>query len=207
MSREFWHDLIKEIKQSGKATNEFADGLSDREIEHTESRFSFRFPPDLREFLQTALPKGERWPDWRCGDESALREWLDLPHEGILFDIEFNGFWLDEWGARPKGLADAKATATELIRAAPKLIPIYGHRMIPDEPHLAGNPVFSVHQTDIINYGSNLADYFRHEFHLQDRNPEPEDVRRIRFWDIDRFLNVRWESGSCIFDNRKKLLP
>ena len=36
--------------------------------------------------------------------------------------------------------------------------------MMPSEPFTEGNPVFSVHQTDIIAYGVGLADYLTHEF-------------------------------------------
>jgi hypothetical protein len=43
--------------------------------------------------------------------------------------------------------------------------------MIPDDPHLEGNPVFSVHQADIIYYGHDLEDYLRHEFGLSGRKP------------------------------------
>jgi len=114
----------------------FDVGLTDDEVAATEARFGFRFPPDLRAFLQSALPKGERFPNWRSGKETDLRDRLDLPRQGILFDIEHNGFWLEEWGSRPESLADAKRVANELVSDAPKLIPIYIHRMMPDEPHL-----------------------------------------------------------------------
>ena len=96
----------------------------------------------------------------------------------------------------------------EWVAAAPRLIPIYGHRMMPDEPQEPGNPVFSVHQTDIIHYGFDLADYLRHEFGLPGREPWPERVRPIRFWDPDRFQEVRWgPDGSCVFDNSRGQLP
>lgn len=55
--------------------------------------------------------------------------------------------------------------------------------MMPDEPELPGNPVFSVHQTDIIQYGSDLADYLRNEFHLPGQEEGPRQPRSIRFWD------------------------
>src|SRR5205823_11090661 len=110
---------------------EFDEGLSDTEVVAVETRCGFRFPPDLREFLQTALPRGPRFPDWRGGNESELRAWLDQPREGILFDVEHNGFWLEEWGPRPRTLAQAQRRVTEQVAAAPKLIPIYGHRMMP----------------------------------------------------------------------------
>jgi hypothetical protein len=204
MAVDVWSLLVAQMKERGI---EFDVGLTHAEIAATEGRFGFRFPPDLRAFLQTALPNGKRFPDWRSGREADLRDWLDLPRQGILFDIEHNGFWLDEWGSRPDSLADAKRVASELVAGAPKLIPIFIHRMMPDEPHSAGNPVFSVHQTDVIHYGFDLADYLRNDFHLSGREPWPESVRGIRFWDLDRFQNVRWTDGSCVFDNSEGLLP
>ena len=101
----------------------------------------------------------------------------------MLFDVEHNEFWLNEWGSKPEILADAMGAASAHVLAAPKLIPVYSHRMMPDEPHLPGNPVLSVHQTDIICYGFNLADYFRHEFGLPGREKWPEALRPIRFWE------------------------
>ncbi len=218
MVRDFWQELVDQLRgaeyrfglimpDSPVYRIEFATGLTDAEAAAAEVRFGFRFPPDLRALLQTALPRGPKFPDWRAGDESTLRDWLDRPRQGILFDIEHNGFWLEEWGQRPRSLGEALWVAGELIAAAPRLIPIYGHRMMPDEPHLPGNPVFSVHQTDIIHYGSDLADYLRHEFGLPGREPWPERVRPIRFWDLDRFQDVRWSHGPCVFDNSEGRLP
>jgi hypothetical protein len=88
-----------------------------------------------------------------------------------------------------------------------QLIPIYRHRMMPDEPLSPGNPVFSVHQTDIIHYGFDLADYLRCEFNLPGREPWPTQVRTIRFWDIERFQDVRWREDFVAFDNRRGVLP
>jgi len=170
---------------------EFDAGLTDAEVALVESWFSFRFPPDLRAFLQTALPRGPQFPDWRSGDKAILRDWLDRPRQGVLFDIEHNGFWLDEWGPRPDSIQEALRNASELVAAAPRLIPIFMHRMMPDEPHLPGNPVFSVHQTDIIYYGFDLADYLRHEFGLPGREPWPEHVMSIRFWDLGGCPRIR----------------
>lgn len=199
MSNEIWQDFVRQLSEQGI---QFAPGLTDGEVSRVQERHSFLFPLDLREFLQTGLPQGEQFPDWRSGTESALREWLNVPRAGVLFDVEHNEFWLPEWGPRPGDLASALRFVGELISAAPKLIPVYGHRMMPDEPQSAGNPVFSVHQTDIIYYGFNLADYLRHEFTLPGRQPWPASIRSIRFWDIERFLDVRWSDGPCVFDNR-----
>ena len=219
MDRGDWRGLVDQLRGaecrlgliapgSTRHRVEFDAGLTDAEVAAVESRFGFRFPPDLQDFLQTALPRGSRFPDWRSGDEAALWDWLDLPRQGVLFDVEHNGFWLDEWGPPPGSLGDALRAADERVAAAPRLIPVYMHRMMPDEPHLPGNPVFSVHQTDIIHYGFNLADYLRHEFGLPGREPWPESVRSIRFWTLDRFHEVRWgPDGGCVFDNSRNQLP
>jgi hypothetical protein len=128
-----------------------------------------------------------------------------------VFDVEYNNFWLDEWGPRPDSLTEAVRIASDLVEAAPKLIPIFSNGMLPDEPHLAGNPVFSVHQTDIIVCGYDVSDYLRTVFNLTDVEPCPEyvrEIRPIRFWDLDRFQQVRWgPDGSCAFDNSRGQLP
>jgi hypothetical protein len=188
MGNAHWLNVIALLKGVGV---EFDSGLTDREVEVAETKFKFSFPPDLRAFLQTALPTGERFPNWRSGDETEVQERLSRPLDGCLFDVKHNGFWLPEWGLRPELLADAFKIATEMIAEAPKLIPIYSHRFIPEEPHEAGNPVFSVYQMDIIYYGFDLEDYLRHEFHLPERKDWPAKVRPIRFWDPNRIEEFR----------------
>jgi hypothetical protein len=115
-----------------------------------------------------------------------------MPSQGVLFDVEMNDFWLPEWGPRPKQMEEAKAVAIARLDEAPRLIPVYAHRMIPDRPHQVGNPVLSVHQTDIIYYGFDLDDYFRHEFGLLGRKPWPSEVRQVPFWDVERWQTIRW---------------
>ena len=158
-------------------------GLTDEEVAQVERTFAFHFPPDLRALLQMALPVGPHFPDWRSSQHEVLEEQLGWPLEGICFDIEHAGFWLKEWGPKPTKLAAAFEMARTAVAAAPILIPIFGHRYIPDEPALAGNPVLSVHQTDIIYYGWDLAHYLANEFSgPQSPSPTPA-TRPIRFWD------------------------
>lgn len=147
-----------------KARVVFAHGLSRGEIQQLEEEYQFRFPPDLRDFLTFALPVSKGFIDWRQVDREEILESLSWPYEGMCFDIEHNSFWLEEWGPKPTTPEKAFEIARKAVDSAPVLIPIYGHRYIPDQPHEHGNPIFSVWQTDIICYGSHLANYLENEF-------------------------------------------
>ena len=168
-------------------------GLTDDEVAQVEGKYGFRFPPDLRSLLQLALPVSEGFPDWRNGDEASLRARLDWPADGICFDIEHNTFWFDDWGHKPATIEEAQRIARQEVAKASKLIPVYGHRYIPDEPHLPGNPIFSVYQTDIIYYVRDLVDYFDNEFSPEARVPDSVP-RTIRFW--DDLVRLNNEMGS-----------
>ena len=135
-----------------KARIKSEKGLSDFEIEQIEATHKFQFPPDLKEFLQFGLHIGKKWIDWRNDSEDKIKAHFDCVYDGFNFDIEHNSFWLKEWGKKPKNLTDAFESARLKIEKAPKLIPIYSHRYIPEKPHQSGNPIFSVYQTDIIIY-------------------------------------------------------
>ena len=163
----------------------FDTGLKSDEFARIEQSYELCFPPDLREFLSTALPVSENWLDWRGADDKQIRDALNWPFEGICFDIEHNAFWLDVWGPRPHRLLDAFEVARCAIATAPKLIPICGHRYLPATPCEAGNPVFSVYQTDSIYYGANLIDYLHNEYReaFGHRGYGPSHTpRRIEFW-------------------------
>jgi hypothetical protein len=161
---------------------ELAAGLSAEEVVHVEATFGFTFPADLRELLMAALPISHGFANWRDDDPTRLRERFEWPFEGIRFDIEVNAFWLNSWGPRPTELAEAIEVARQKVALAPMLIPICGHRFLPDRPRVAGNPVLSVVQTDIIYYGRNLENYLENEllqgvaFHVT------EPIRRIELW-------------------------
>jgi hypothetical protein len=163
----------------------FERGMEEREIDTVERRYGFRFPPDLKQFLMHALPVSPPWVNWRDGDEAQIRESLNWPYEGMCFDIENAQFWLQQWGEKPANLEEAFAIAKRAVDAAPKLIPVCGHRYVPDRPLEEGNPVFSVHQSDIIYYGTNLQNYLENEFHYYFGTTAyviREPVRNIEFW-------------------------
>ena len=166
-----------------------APGLSGPEIRRAEEAYEVRFPPDLAELLGFRLPTGRGWPDWRNVSDDEIENALRWPLDGILFDIENNNFWLPEWGVRPTDLSEAIAIARSRVADAPQLIPIVGHRYLPQAPFAAGNPVLSVYQTDIIYYGCDLAEYYANEFKYYFRGPGREfqvttPVRKIEFWSL-----------------------
>lgn len=149
------------------------------ELEEAQERFGLRFPPDLLELLQQGrLPGG--W-DW-TGEEQPIRAIIAWPRDGLLFDVENNGLWWPEWGLRPPTAGERAAIVSAIVAAAPKLIPLFGHRYIPEEPHERGNPVFSVYQSDIIYYGSDLANYIANEFSIPPHRVLGDNIRPIRFW-------------------------
>ena len=81
-----------------------------------------------------------------------------------------------------------------MVSRAPKLIPLIGHRYLPEQPHEAGNPVFSIFGTDAIYYGANLKDYFDREFTLWSSRPWPKTkIKYIPFWSdlVERFAQNR----------------
>lgn len=157
-------------------------GLKERELQRVEEVLGTALPPDLRSFLAFAMPRGERFPNWRDPSSEAIAQRLAWPADGICFDIERNAFWLQEWGPRPGDLDEAKAVAREHVARAPLLIPIFAHRYLPARPCLAGNPVFSVYQTDIIFYGHDLPSYLENEFGVRNPYPTPATPRGIELW-------------------------
>jgi hypothetical protein len=153
---------IKAILERAGVT--FSPGLSHREFSAAEAHCGFEFPPDLRSFLAFAMPTGGKFPDWRNPGSPSLAETLAWPLEGLWFDVQQNSLWLPEWGPKPADETSAYLHLSKLVQAAPKLIPIQGHRYLPCRPLESGNPVLSVYQSDIICYGLNLEDYFQNEY-------------------------------------------
>ena len=168
---------------------ELDKGLSESELTEVEKEFDFNFPEDLRTFLQIKLPVSNGFVHWRYGLNSkkgkrAIRERLDWPLEGMLFDIKENNFWLKEWGIKPIEFEEQKIIASTNFLKSPKLIPIYSHRYIPSKPKEMGNPIFSVYQMDIIYYGFDLADYLVNEFTITLTKDfgKIKEPKHIEFW-------------------------
>lgn len=153
----------------------WSPGYTQKELEEAQERYELRFPPDLMALLLNQQPSPGY--DWR-GKNNDIWRMLGWPLEMLLFGVE-DGFWWPDWGERPDNPEDRREVVESGLRAAPRLIPLIGHRFIPEEPRMEGNPVFSMHGFDTIYYGSNLAEYFRNEF---EGKHEIGPVRHVPFW-------------------------
>ncbi len=156
----------------------WAEGYTQSELDVAQAKYGLVFPPDLVALLRDRRPVLAY--DWRS-DDKEIREMLKWPLEGLLFDVENNALWWPEWGDRP-GTPEARSEViTRVVNEAPKLIPLVSHRYLPTEPNEAGNPVFSVYQSDVIYCGGDLANYFEREF-VNPRHPLPQHIKHVRFW-------------------------
>jgi hypothetical protein len=136
------------------------------------------------------LEEGPSCYDWMNRADS-IRDALEQVVEGLAFDVEENYLWPESWGTKPDTAEEREQHVRALVAAAPKLIPIYEHRFLLAEPCEAGNPVLSIHQSDIIVYGADLHDYFLIEFADEllalSRNDEAVKAAKARISDILRY--------------------
>lgn len=156
-------------------------GLSDDEFAHVEQMLGFEFADDHRAFLAAGLPVGGAWPNWRDEGRKSLQKRLQLPLDGILFAVEWNGFWPPGWGQRPARMKDALRTANYQLARVPRLVPVFSHRYLPAGRSSSGNPVLSVFQTEVTVDGADLAGYIANEFG-DDSHRTPAAGAAVEFW-------------------------
>jgi hypothetical protein len=136
-------------------------GNSRAELEAAQERYGVHFPPDLLDVLIDRRPSDGY--DWAGEDSDRIREMLVWPLDMLVSGVE-RGCWFEGWGERPPETLARREIVRDAVAGAPRLIPLIGHRFIPETPNEAGNPVFSMHGFDTVYYGANLAEYFANEF-------------------------------------------
>ncbi len=57
---EYLQTVVGELQSKGVTSEE---GLSDDEVHQVERNYELKFPPDLRAFLQFAIPVSESFPN------------------------------------------------------------------------------------------------------------------------------------------------
>jgi hypothetical protein len=180
--------------------NRWLSGYTLAELDGAQDRYGVRFPPDLIDLFLAQRP--ENGYDWEKED-SRIRDMLDWPFRKLSFDAD-RGYWWPDWGERPATADGRSEIIRDFLATKPRLIPVWGHRFIPETPSERGNPVFSMYGFDTIYYGANLDEYFAREFGA----PQVVSavVRRIPFWsDIAERHEIAYAYYRAS-DNYKKML-
>ena len=183
----------------------FDKGLTWKEQHELEEFWGIHFPKSLMDFYACAFPAAEKnpvvypwnppsefslFPDWRdTSPENVthIRGLLERPVKDLVHDLKRDSWMCKNW----HGL-----TPEEVGEAAPKLIPVYGHRYIPQSG--VKPPVFSVVGRDVVYFGSDLFEYLRREFLESPADKSPiSSMPYIPVWgDIPR------QMGQRISENR-----
>lgn len=157
--------------------------MTENEIAKAEKFYDIVFPKDLKKLLMNFIPVSTKFYNWNNYSEeniSKIKNALEWPYEGIIFDIENNNFWLEEFGECPKSKEEKIQIFKKYRNKIPKLIPIFSHRYVVSDKD-KNYPIISVYQTDIIYYGSNLLEYFENEFN---HTHNITNIKEIPFWSI-----------------------
>lgn len=157
------------------------DGLSEEAIIDIEGQLGFSMPPDFRYYLaNTSEPAHADGFSWRNFEKTKYDERVKHLLDGVLFDLENSALWLKRWGQRPNSREDAINRVVEDFQSWPKLLPFWGG-YLPASPCEAGNPVFSIHQTDIIYVGANILDRLIN-LYLEDKSVTSISIKQIPIW-------------------------
>lgn len=170
------------------------------DVDALEQRLGVAFPTEHRRFLETLHATRPRRRVVRYdGDEPIECEEPGFYHweqdlaeieraradasDGLAYSAEHGTFWMPSWGTRPDHGPERAARVAELVRAAPPLFPILGHRHV-----VGGTPglVLSIYDADIIVYGTNLREYLLNELGglFGERRYEVGnyDLEKVPFW-------------------------
>ena len=119
-------------------------GYTEAELDTAQHRFGLIFPPDLVALLRKRPVEGHDWTD-----DAAIKQALDWPFNGLLTSVESGQLWWPEWGTRPSSAHAREQVLRYDVSCAPKLIPLIGHRYLPEEPRELGNAVSSPSSTSM----------------------------------------------------------
>lgn len=150
-------DAARLLAESGRFT--ITAGLTDHEFRGVEERFTLHFSDQHRAFLSTGLPVGLGWPDWRGGDEMALRLQIGRPLRDVVAAARCGTQWGQGWGPRPSGGAAAGYEANDRVRDT-RCIPLYGALFLvvgDDHPDV----VWQVDDAGVRAYADDLREFVK----------------------------------------------
>lgn len=178
-----YQEIVFKLKSKGVL---FDRGMSLSEIDETEKLYDISFPAELKRLYSVGLPVSKSFCNWRDTHKEnvqRIKDILNMPIQGLIFDLETNNFWCDDWGEKPIDIRDAQSILLEHYNKAPQMIPIYAHRYMPFIPNEIDIPVFSIMQSDIIYYGVNLISYLEIEFGFRQYSELVQaNFRYVDFW-------------------------
>lgn len=195
---------------------DLSPGLTNQEISAVESSIGFLFPLDLRSILQTGLPVGTKFPDWRSGStRNSLLLLFNRPLLHVSKLVVRNGFWVDSWGTRPGSDAEALSLVNKFMEFAPVLVPVYENFYVPStDPNLAGNPVFRIDGDGVTALSCDVAGFLQGlngSDDIRDSGDPRRRPRRVEFWTdvaergrmtVARGPTRGWWSGLSCCDER-----
>ena len=154
----------------------WAGSLTDEQILAAEQTYGIVFPDDYRAFLRTlhALDRSTFYAGFGDGDlliegegtaffnwvtdRDAITQAMEWPREGLVSAAVPGtpGWWQEDWGAPPNTETEARLQIDALLRTAPPLIPVVGHRYLVEADTPQGYVVLSVYGPDVVVYAQNL---------------------------------------------------
>lgn len=137
-------DIIRKV-QAFIRCDDIEPGLTIEELKEVEQKYGFRFPPDVRDFLQVGLPLGCGWHDWRRLGKVTVS---DEDTEDTVSQIQ--KLHCIPWRVRYSkdrqwDENESLAKAQDLASRVYPLIRLCQHRCIPSVPHECGLPILSMH--------------------------------------------------------------
>ena len=154
-----WENTIELLKKKGVIVDK---GLSDAEIGQIEQLYKIRVPQILQDLWKEGLPISKsfyNWRDFTPRNIGKIKSAMDKPFNDIR-ELAGEADWNGDWGEMPASSGDIADFIRKKADAAPRLIPIYGHRYMPAAA-VENPPVFSICGLDVIIYGSDLEAYFQ----------------------------------------------
>lgn len=178
-----YDEIVIKLKKNGVV---FDCGISPQELLDIEKIYNISFPVELRLLYSLGLPVSNGFCNWRdmsSKNIQMIKNVLEQPIRGLQSDLEDGDFWCENWGSRPDNIEQAQSILLKHYRNAPKLVPIYSHRYMPFIAERINIPVFSIMQSDIIYYGTDLISYLEVEFGLrQYKDILHANFQHVNFW-------------------------
>ncbi|CAE7802446.1 unnamed protein product [Symbiodinium microadriaticum] len=188
LSQDVIDELIHNMRAAGVA---FSEGMTDEEVRQAEENCKIRFPPDLKLFLQTAMPEGPEFPNWRRTVAVSVHDHHAVMRDDIHARLGgVQSFWYTEWGPRPEDRTERASLTARHLKGVPRLIPVYRHHFVVSGTP-AGQPVLGVADPcRMCLLATDLAAYFSLIFNFRPVRPYLNcPVVTATFWgEIEKHL-------------------